>query len=189
MGVGIPPNLLLLSGMSAFSFAAAKGITTAKVQNALAQGIAVPKGLLGSQGLIVDLTTNDANQLDLGDFQMLVITLVAVGYYLTVAFVKLGALDGSPNPLLPDVDTTILASFGLGQAAYLTKKAVGEVGEYVVLFDQEIDAYHQHHRSIRPEYLSHAECVVCPCEISQGTEDHHRDPGQRAGHWETQNLR
>jgi len=29
---------------------------------------------------------------------------------------------------LPDVDTTILATFGLGQGAYLTKKAVGEVG-------------------------------------------------------------
>ena len=30
--------------------------------------------------------------------------------------------------LMPDVDTTILATFGLGQGAYLTKKAVGAVG-------------------------------------------------------------
>ena len=29
---------------------------------------------------------------------------------------------------LPDVDTTLLAAFGLGQGAYLTKKAVGDVG-------------------------------------------------------------
>ena len=120
MGVGIPQNLLLLSGISAFSFAAAKGITTRKVQDALAQGAVAPKGTAGSQGLIVDLTCNDSNQLDLGDFQMLVITLVAVAYYLVVAFNGLGRLDAATSMLMPDVDTTILASFGLGQGAYLT---------------------------------------------------------------------
>ncbi|MHB1674617.1 MAG: hypothetical protein ACYCSP_10240 [Acidobacteriaceae bacterium] len=129
MGVSIPQNLLLLSGLSAFSFAAAKGITTAKVQNAFAQGIAAPKGGAGSKGLIVDLTTNDSNQIDLGDFQMLVITLIASAYYLVLAFTTLGTLDASANSMLPDVDTTILAAFGLGQGAYLAKKAVGEVGK------------------------------------------------------------
>jgi hypothetical protein len=128
MGIGIPQNLLLLSGLSAFSFAAAKGITTAKVQDAQAQGVQQPKGGSGSKGLIIDLTTNDSNRLDLGDFQMLFVTLIAVGYYLVLAFAKLGALDATANPTLPDVDTTILASFGLGQGAYLVKKAVGEVG-------------------------------------------------------------
>jgi hypothetical protein len=127
MGINIPQNLLLLSGLSAFSFAAAKGITTTKVQNALAQGITAPKGGSGSQGLIVDLTTNDSNQLDLGDFQMLVIVLIAVAYYLVFVFTKLGTQDLA-NAKLADVDTTILASFGLGQGAYLAKKAVGDVG-------------------------------------------------------------
>jgi hypothetical protein len=129
MGVSIPQNLLLLSGLSAFSFAAAKGITTAKVQDAVAKGAVAPKGGAGSRGLLVDLTTNDLNQLDLGDFQMLVIVLIAVVYYLVLASTKLGALDATANPLLPDVDTTILASFGLGQGTYLIKKAVGEVGK------------------------------------------------------------
>jgi hypothetical protein len=127
MGIGIPQNLLLLSGLSAFSFAAAKGITTAKVQGARAQGILQPKGGAGSKGLLVDLTTNDSNRLDLGDFQMLFVTLIAVGYYLVLAFTKLGVLDAT-NAALPDVDSTILASFGLGQGAYLAKKAFGEVG-------------------------------------------------------------
>ncbi len=129
MSVSIPQNLLLLSGLSAFSFAAAKGITTTKVQNARAQGIAAPKGGTGSKGLIVDLTTDDSNNLDLGDFQMLVITLMAVAYYVVVAFNGLGGLDAAHTAAMPDVDTTILASFGLGQGAYLTKKAVGEVGK------------------------------------------------------------
>jgi hypothetical protein len=128
MGIGIPQNLLLLSGLSAFSFAAAKGITTAKVQVAQAQGILQPKGGSGSKGLLVDLTTNDTNRLDLGDFQMLFVTLIAVGYYFVLAFAKLGALDATTNAALPEVDTTILAWFGLGQGAYLAKKAVGEVG-------------------------------------------------------------
>jgi hypothetical protein len=129
MSVSIPQNLLLVSGLSAFSFAAAKGITTTKVQNAMAQGNATPKGGAGSKGLIVDLTTDDSNNLDLGDFQMLVITLMAVAYYTVVAFNGLGGLDAVHTAAMPDVDTTILASFGLGQGAYLTKKAVGEVGK------------------------------------------------------------
>jgi len=129
MSVGVPPHLLLLSGLSAFTYAAAKGITTTKIQNALAQGIPVQKGGTGSQGLLEDLTTNDANQLDLGDFQMLVVTLLAVASYAVVAFDALGTLKAVADATLPDVDTTILAAFGLGQGAYLTKKAVGTVGE------------------------------------------------------------
>ncbi len=30
---------------------------------------------------------------------------------------------------LPDIDTTVLAAFGLGQGAYLTKKAFGNAAD------------------------------------------------------------
>jgi len=129
MSVNIPEHLLLLSGLSAFSFAAAKGITVTKIQNAVAQGAPPPKQGVPSNGLIEDLTTNDSNQLDLGDFQMLVITLIAVVTYAFVAFDALGTLNAVAGAMMPDVDSTILAAFGLGQGAYLTKKAVGNVGD------------------------------------------------------------
>jgi hypothetical protein len=129
MSVNIPQHLLLLSGLSAFSFAAAKGITVTKIQNAIANGAPPPKTGVPSKGLIEDLTTNDSNQLDLGDFQMLVITLVAVATYAVVAFDALGTLKAVADAMMPDVDSTILAAFGLGQGAYLTKKAVGNVGD------------------------------------------------------------
>jgi hypothetical protein len=124
MWVNIPANLLLLSGLSAFSFGAAKGITVSKVEDAMAATGNDPKQT-PSAGLIKDLTMNDLNKLDLGDFQMLVVTLIAVASYMVIAFHAMGALVAVKNATLSDVDTTILASFGIGQGAYLTKKALG----------------------------------------------------------------
>lgn len=114
-------------------FGAAKGVTTSKVQNAVAAGNPSPKGGGAAGGfrpnLLVDLTSNDAGNLDLGDFQMLVITLLAVATYLVTAFHGLGTLKAATDASSVDVDSTILAAFGLGQGAHLTKKAVGLVGE------------------------------------------------------------
>jgi len=59
---------------------------------------------------------------------MLVVTFITVVIYLMLVFSFLHAIAYSTSVSLPDVDTTILATFGLGQGAYLTKKAVGEVG-------------------------------------------------------------
>lgn len=67
-------------------------------------------------------------QFDFGDFQMLVITLIAVVTYMVLIFNFFGTIEYSKNVSLPDVDTTLLAAFCLGQGAYLTKKAVGNVG-------------------------------------------------------------
>jgi hypothetical protein len=128
-GVGIPNNLLLLSGMSTLTFGAAKGITTAKVQAAVDSGIPAPKPSTTTPRFLFDLTHNDNNQLDLGDFQMLVVTVVAVGVYAVIVLHFLGSLEMRSAISLPDVDSTILAAFGLGHGAYLTKKAVGKVGE------------------------------------------------------------
>jgi hypothetical protein len=127
--VGIPNNLLLLSGMSALTFGAAKGITTAKVQAAVDSGIPNPKPYTDAPRFLFDLTHNDKNRLDFGDFQMIVVTLVAVGMYLVLVLHFLGSLELRATITLPDVDSTVLAVFGLGQGAYLTKKAVGNVGD------------------------------------------------------------
>jgi len=158
-GIGIPPHLLLLSGFSAVSFAGAKAITTSKVNNAAAMGLNNPKpaaaaaaavgaaaGVRSLKELIGDLTSNDGLKvpnpqggaplltvpmLDLGDTQMIVITLVAVLTYLVIVYTYLGSTDFSAVAVvsLPDVDSTLLSLFGLGQGAYLSKKAVGNAGE------------------------------------------------------------
>jgi len=71
---------------------------------------------------------NDVGGFDFGDFQMIVVTLVAVGMYLMLIFHFLGSIEFLRTTSLPDVDTTILAGFGLDQGAYLAKKAGGNVG-------------------------------------------------------------
>jgi hypothetical protein len=110
------------------TFAGAKGITTAKVDAAIAQGVANPKPA-GQPSFWRDLLQNDIGTFDLGDFQMFVVTLLAVGMFLASVFHYLSFIQTQNPSRLPDVDTTILAAFGLGQGAYLTKKAVGDVGK------------------------------------------------------------
>jgi hypothetical protein len=153
-GVNIPQNLLLISGMSVLTFGGAKAITTSKVNAAIAAGNTDPKNQANAQppNFLLDLTHDDGKaavnaqppvnaqpavvaqpvvppQLDFGDFQMLIVTLIAVATYLVLVFHFLGTIETSKVVSLPDVDTTILAAFGLGHGAYLTKKAVGDVGQ------------------------------------------------------------
>jgi hypothetical protein len=82
----------------------------------------------GKESFFQDLLQNDIGQFDFGDFQMLVVTLLAVGMYLTLFFHFLGSIQFQSTASLPDVDSTVLASFGIGQGAYLTKKAAGNAG-------------------------------------------------------------
>lgn len=140
-GVNIPQNLLLLTGMSVLTFGGAKAITTSKVAGEIAKGGVDPKKQAGVKpNFLRDLTHDDGKpavgnqpaippQLDFGDLQMLVITLIAVGTYLALVFNFLDTIETSKVVSLPDVDTTILAAFGLGHGAYLTKKAAGTVGQ------------------------------------------------------------
>jgi len=141
--VSIPQNLLVLSGLSAITFGGAKAITTAKVNAAANPVPAVPGAIAppaipdpkntnarvdGQQRFFQDLLQNDAGDFDFGDFQMLMVTLVAVAMYMTLIFHFLGTIEFLKTATLPDVDSTILAGFGLGQGAYLAKKAGGNVG-------------------------------------------------------------
>jgi hypothetical protein len=152
--VSIPQNLLLLSGLSALTFGGAKAITTAKANAAsaaVAQAHAVAAAAVvaapaaaavlaapvitqktskpvGKESFLQDLLQNDLGQFDFGDFQMLVVTLIAAGMYITLFLHFVGSIQFQYTVTLPDVDTTILASFGIGQGAYLTKKAAGNPG-------------------------------------------------------------
>ena len=99
----------------------------------------------------MDLLHNDLGQVDFGDFQMVIIPILAVVTYAIQCFISSGDLTKFVSPplkniQLPDVDSTILAVFGLAQGAYLTKKyarehtvASGFHEAHVVLFDQPLN--------------------------------------------------
>ena len=127
-GIGITENLLALSGLSAFSFGGAKVITSQKVQSATQQNLPSPKFAATRPNFLTDLVQNDFQQADLGDFEMILIAMVAAGVFVFKAFHFLGELQMAPTVMLPDVDTTLLASFGVGHGAYLVKKAASAPG-------------------------------------------------------------
>jgi hypothetical protein len=85
-GVSIPQNLLLLSGLSALSFGGAKVITVQKTGTTGDK----PKA---DKPRLADLVQNDDKEADLGDFQMIFITLAAVGIFCVSAFHFLGRLS------------------------------------------------------------------------------------------------
>jgi hypothetical protein len=128
-GINIPDNLLLLSGLSAFTFVAAKAITTAKERaaaSAPAGSPAAPAKTIAPAPKFHDLFTDDQGRVDVADFQILLITLLAAVVYLVQVFEFMSVVELHQKVRLPDVDKTILAFFGLGQGAYLTKKVAGD---------------------------------------------------------------
>lgn len=131
-GVAIPPNLLLMSGLSAFSFAAAKGITQSKVNEKEKEDNnkeKIKEADPQNAKFPYDLFHNDKGDIDLGDFQMIVITAIAIVVYGFQVYDFLGKIEFHKVVTLPEIDSTLLASFGIGQGAYLAKKIVGNLGE------------------------------------------------------------
>jgi hypothetical protein len=115
--------------MSGLTFAGAKAITTQKVANAAAAaraGAAAPKQNL-TASFPGDLVKSDDGKFDFGDYQMIIITLIAVASYLIIGYNFLVNLQERTTVQLPDADSTILALFGVGQGAYLTKKATTDI--------------------------------------------------------------
>ena len=127
--VDIPSNLLWLSGFSVASFVGAKQIVASRIDTSPTVAARVkPPSPHGPR--LRDLVTDDSgHRADFGDFQMLTITLVAVAIYALHLFGWLADLSLSASLQLPDVDTTLLGTFGVGQAAYLTKKLAGDSGK------------------------------------------------------------
>ncbi|HET6195315.1 MAG TPA: hypothetical protein VFE12_06165, partial [Acetobacteraceae bacterium] len=70
-----------------------------------------------------DLFQNDMGEVDLGDFQMILIALGAAVVWGVSCFLAMESLPFQIHVSLPDVDTSLLAGFGIGQGAYLVKKA------------------------------------------------------------------
>lgn len=60
---------------------------------------------------------------------MLLVTLTAVAIFLISCFIYLSDLWPKHLITLPDVDTTLLSAFGVGQGAYLLKKAASDPGK------------------------------------------------------------
>ncbi|SFM60517.1 hypothetical protein [Rugamonas rubra] len=71
---------------------------------------------------------DNAQRTDLGDFQMVVITALAVLIYAVSTVEFMERIEFRRVVTMPDVDVdaTLLAIFTLGQAAYLGRKAAGE---------------------------------------------------------------
>jgi hypothetical protein len=119
-GVGIPTDLLVISGISALTFVGAKSITTSKM--AQSPAFAAAKRKIAPPHFPDDLVNDDAGNPDLGDAQMVVITLIAVVTYLVAVFSWMAALNLAAQVQMPNIDSTLVAVFGLGQGAYLLKK-------------------------------------------------------------------
>lgn len=86
--------------------------------------------IVGAAGpKLSDLVRNDEGNVDLGNAQALFITLLAIALYLLSGYLFLSSLTIGPDLSLPDVDTALLSIFGIGQGAYLAKKAVSPAGE------------------------------------------------------------
>jgi len=122
-GIAIPTNLLLLSGFSAVTYGAAKAITVSKTETP-----GLPRKTLG-QPRFSDLFRDDMGNVDFGDFQMVLITLIAATIYFWEVFHFQGVISIANSVSLPDVDSVLLSTFGLGQGAYLVKKLALPVGQ------------------------------------------------------------
>jgi len=73
-----------------------------------------------------DLTQDDGGNPDLGDFQMVLITLVGALIYVFQVFSFLGHLPLAAGVSLPEVDLTLLGILGLGQATYALKNQASD---------------------------------------------------------------
>jgi|HubBroStandDraft_5_1064220.scaffolds.fasta_scaffold74446_1 hypothetical protein len=127
--VAIPAHVAALTGLSALTFGGAKIITVQKVDTAAQAGLAPAKSTALKPHLLTDLFVNDKGAADLGDFQMILITVVAVIIFMLTALHQLGTLFSGQAYSLPDIDTSLLTSFGIGQGAYLVKKAALKAGD------------------------------------------------------------
>lgn len=139
-GIALTQHVMVLTGLSAMTFGAAKVVATQKAGGQPPQAAAVPgaaadavatevpaaaavRKTMALKPQLADLVLDDQGHADLGDLQMIFITLAAVIIFLCRSYWWLTALPVSNEVILPDVDTALLATFGIGQGAYLFKKA------------------------------------------------------------------
>lgn len=126
-GISMTTNVLAMTGLSGLSFGAAKVVAVQKDANAAAAapggGVAPAPVDPAPRPRIADLVLNDFGVADLGDFQMILISSVATVIFAAASWEFLTLVDIVRTTTLPDIDTALLGSFGVGQGAYLIKKA------------------------------------------------------------------
>lgn len=127
-GIAIPQNVLVLTGLSALTFGGARLITTQKVAGTSPNDIGAPKQPAMKPHLIADLMQNDDGKPDIGDFQMIFLSALAVIIYVWSGFHFMSHIELRTTVTLPDVDTTLLSTYGIGQGAYLVKKVASDPG-------------------------------------------------------------
>jgi hypothetical protein len=126
-GISLTANVMALTGVSALTFGGAKIVTAQKVQGAAA--LASTMKPQGTPSLMTDLFQNDNGDVDIGDFQMILVVGTAVLVFGASCFISMAVLPYQMHVSLPDVDSSLLAGFGIGQGAYLVKKAALPLGK------------------------------------------------------------
>ena len=128
-GISVPARLLALAGVSALTFGVARANTT--IKNALSPA-PLAKTLAKSERsrleLLQDLFTNDEGRPDLGDFQMIALSGVAILVYLVLSAGFLSRVAFAGHVDLPPVDDTLLGGTATAQGAYLSKKIGSRLG-------------------------------------------------------------
>jgi hypothetical protein len=124
-GISMTANVLAMTGLSGLSFGAAKVVAVQKSASAAAAapGAATAAAGPATQPRFTDLVLNDFGDADLGDFQMILISGAATLIFACASWEFLTLLDIVKTTQLPDIDTALLGAFGIGQGAYLIKKA------------------------------------------------------------------
>jgi hypothetical protein len=123
-GISMTTNVLAMTGLSGLSFGAAKVVAVQKAASAAAApGVAPAPAAAATRPRVTDLVLNDYGTADLGDFQMILISGVATVIFAAASWEFLTLVDIVKTTQLPDIDTALLGSFGIGQGAYLIKKA------------------------------------------------------------------
>lgn len=116
-----PSNVLLAMGFSAGTLALAKGITVNQAGNNTIVKNILPAPIQDVSAFFED----DNGDFDLGKFQMLVWIGIAVAVYLHRVIHEIYLGHAGQFSTIPDIDTALMTLMGLGQGAYLGKKAVG----------------------------------------------------------------
>jgi hypothetical protein len=152
--IAMPVNLAILAGISGLSFVGAKGIAVSQAASnkkaeddrkariktleanknpktdeeskelAELQKLEADSAPVSGVSAITELVKNDS-ELSLGDFQMILVTLVAVVVYLVQLWHFLETMNLSYAIALPDIDGSLTTLFGISQASYLGNKAAG----------------------------------------------------------------
>lgn len=118
--LNVPTNLLILAGLSAGTWVGAGVITRSKLDQGQVKTSVDPQSASTAQ-----LVKNDSGKTDLGKFQLIAWTLIAIAIFLISMHQNLSqyVFSGTTTLAFPDVDSSLLAFTGVSQAAYLGNKA------------------------------------------------------------------